>query len=196
MKKRRLIFGLLLMGAAGFFLFAQGTAPEPDFNDETTILIQEDQTPEVQTAPGANLSIWDILRMILILGAVLGVIYLLFRLLKRAGGPRFENPDLITMHATLGVGGSRTLHLVEVGREFFLIGSSENSVGLVAKIDDKESVDQIRFKLSTEKTEPPKNFSDVLSRLFQKGTGQGGLNRSLGRNKEFMQAQRDRLKNL
>ena len=195
MKKRQLIFILVLLGLLGA-LYAQDDPPPVDYTDETAILIEEAEQPDIQTPPGAALSAWDVVRMILILGAVLGFIYLIFRLLKRAGGPKFENSDLINMHATLGVGGGRTLHLVEVGREFFLVGSAENSVNLVAKIEDKESIDQIRFNLTTEKPEQPRNFADVLSRLFQKGGGQGDLNRSLGQNRDFMKAQRDRLKNL
>lgn len=196
MKKRQLFLGILL---AGFFLCllgAQEEQSEPDYTDETTILIADDQGAEIPDAPGATLTFGDFLRMILILGAVILVIYLFFRFLKRAGGPRFENPDLLQLHATLGMGSNRTLHLVEVGREFYLIGSAENSVNLVSKIEDKESVDQIRFNLTTEKPEPPKNFSDILSRLFQKGSDSLSMKKSLGQNKDFMKSQRDRLKNL
>ena len=196
MKKSQLIFFLLWAVCFSKGVFAQEDTPVTDYKDESTILIGEEPAEDIQPVPGATLSIWDIVRMVLILGAVLGAIYLLFRILKRFGGPRFENPELISLHATLRIGGSRGLHLVEVGREFFLIGSAENSVNLVSKIDDKDSIDQLRFTLSTEKPEPPKNFSDLLFRLFQKKDQADRLGRSLGQNKEFMKAQRDRLKSL
>ena len=196
MKKRQLFFilvwGIFFLGGVS----AQEDASPEDYTDESTILIEEGPPAEIQPAPGTTLSGWDIVRMILILGMVLGAIYLLFRILKKAGGTHFENSDLIALRATMGMGGNRSLHLVEVGGEFFLIGSAENSVNLVAKIDDKDSLDQIKFKLSTEKPKPPKNFSTLLSRFFQKGNPADGLERSLGQNKEFMKTQRDRLKNL
>ena len=196
MKKRRLV--CLLMGVALFswFLTAQESTPVPDFADETTILIEDTPAGEAEMPRGATFTFWDGLRMVLVLGAVLAFIYLLFRLLKKAGGPRFTNPELISLHATLGIAGGKTLHLVEVGGEYYLVGASENGVNLISKIEDKDALDQIQFKISTEKPEPPKNFSDVLTRLFQKGEGGGRSGSSLGHTKEFMESQRNRLKNL
>ena len=196
MKKRRLVY--LLMGLLFFsWLFmAQEEAPVPDFEDETTILIEDTPADEAEMPRGAAFSFWDGLRMVLVLGAVLAFIYLLFRIIKRAGGPRFANPELISLHATLGIAGGKTLHLVEVGGEYCLVGAAENGINLISKIEDKEALDQIQFKLSTEKPEPPKNFSDVLTRLFQKGDGERRSAGPLGNTKEFMESQRNRLKNL
>ena len=196
MKKRRLVY--LLMGLLLFSLLltAQETGQTPDFNDETTILIEDTPVDEAEMPRGATFSFWDGLRMVLVLGAVLAFIYLLFRLLKKAGGPRFANPELISLHATLGISGGKTLHLVEVGGEYYLVGASENGVNLISKIEDKDALDQIQFKLSTEKPEPPKNFADVLTRLFQKGEGSDRSTGSLNHTREFMASQRDRLKNL
>jgi flagellar protein FliO/FliZ len=195
-KKRRLVYLLVGLLLFSWLLTAQEDAQIPDFNDETTILIEDTPAGEVEMPRGATFSFWDGLRMVLVLGAVLAFIYLLFRILKKAGGPRFSNPELISLHATLGISGGKTLHLVEVGGEYYLVGASENGVNLISKIEDKDALDQIQFKVSTEKPEPPKNFADVLTRLFQKGEGGDRSAGSLSHTKEFMASQRDRLKNL
>jgi len=188
-----LITGLLAPGWLG----AQ-EEPAPSYQDETSIMIQ-DTEPETDTGTGggATLTFWDIFRMILILAAVVLVIYLIFHFLKKAGGPRFRENDLITMHASLGLGGSRSLHLVEVGREMFLVGAGDNSVNLISKLEDKDSLDEIRFRLSTEKEgQENRSFAGIISRMFQREKPEMDLSGTLSRNRDFLKGQRDRLKKL
>ena len=131
--------------------------------------------------------------MFLVLGGVVGLIYLLFVLLKR--GARNRNPEnqLIRMLDYQSLSGSRALHLVEVGNSIFLVGSAENGVGLISEITDKEGLDAIHLELSQKPAPQKRIFSDMLINLFKSADN----NRiSMGESINFMKQQKDRLKKL
>src|SRR5208283_807846 len=101
-------------------------------------------------APGAapvpaatpGVSTWDFVRMLLILACVIGVIYVLFWLLRKGTARgRIQESDLIRVLGSRGLSGNRALHLVEVGSNIYLVGSSDGGVELVAEITEKESLD-------------------------------------------------------
>ena len=137
------------------------------------------------------ISTWDFVRMILVLAAVIGAIYLLFFFLKR--GARRKQPDneLIRLIDYQSLNGNRALHLVMVGENIYLVGSSENGVHLVSRIDDKESVDTIRLELAQTGDKVKTNFSDFFSGMFK-----SEKNPSLNDTLSFMKKQKERLEEM
>jgi flagellar protein FliO/FliZ len=88
--------------------------------------------------------------------------------------------------------------LVEVGRQIFLIGAGDNSVNLVSEITDKESIDEIRLRMSEQTVGEKRRFKDVLSGIF----GQNGMQQEkiypmkMDESTQYIKQQRERLKNL
>ncbi|MEA1911271.1 MAG: hypothetical protein U9N32_06290, partial [Spirochaetota bacterium] len=64
---------------------------------EESLVISDAADPEVleNTAALNTFTVWDFVRMLLVLGAVLGFIYLLFFLLKKAGKPKIISDSTI-----------------------------------------------------------------------------------------------------
>ena len=137
------------------------------------------------------ISTWDFVRMLLVLGAVIGAIYLLFFFLKR--GARRKQPDneLIRLVDYQSLNGNRALHLVMVGENVYLVGSSENGVQLVSRIEDKLSIDSIRLELAQKGNQVKPNFSDFFSGMFK-----SGKNPNLNDTLSFMKKQRERLEEM
>ena len=190
-----LIIFLLLFFQA--LLGAQETA-EQELPDETSILIEDTETPAEEAAPaGPAITAWDVIRMILILVCVLVAIYVIFYFMRKIGGPQFTNSELIALRGSLGLGGNKSVHLIETGQEFFLVGAGENGVNLISKIDSKEAVDDLRFKISTgTPSVETKNFTDIFARMFRKSGSGVTIGNSMSRNKEFMKEQQERLKKM
>lgn len=140
-------------------------------------------------APGSinSFGVWDFVRMVVVLGIVIAAIYLVFYLLKRASGGRLENSPMIRVLGSHALPGNKALHLVEVGRQVFLVGVGDDSVTYLSEISDQESLDELRLKASTSSGERRGNFADMLSGLFQGGgsgdgaTGSGGGSANDGR---------------
>ncbi len=175
-----------------------GSHPESEENPEASEenpeeLILIDEGSEQETTQTPILSTWDFVKMLLVLGGVVGLIYLLFVLLKRGARNRYPENQLIRMLDHQALSGSRALHLVEVGNSIFLVGSAENGVSLLSEITDKEGLDTIRLELSRKPAPQRRNFSDMLLNLFKPADNK---RISLVDSINFMKQQKDRLKKL
>ncbi len=145
----------------------------------------------VTTTP-SGVSTWDFVRMILVLACVLGVIYLLFWLLRRGAGKKVQENGLIHVLGSRGLSGSRSLHLVEVGSSVYLVGSSDGGVELIAEITDKESLDSLRLKAAEQTPGGRRTFAQALGEIFRPA----GRPFSIGEGLGFLKGQRERLKKL
>ncbi len=172
----------------------------------------EDNEDSAGAQPGSinSFGVWDFVRMIIVLGIVIAIIYVVFYLLKRASGGRFENSPMIRVLGSHGLPANKALHLVEVGRQVFLIGVGDDSITLVSEISDQESLDELRLKASTTATERGGNFADRLSGFFHGGdrgsAGNGGAGNATGNGavgagsggvpSSFFESQKERLRKL
>jgi flagellar biogenesis protein FliO len=145
------------------------------------------------TAPATGgVSTWDFLRMLLILAGVVGVIYLLFWLLRKGSGKKIQENDLIRVLGSRSLAGNRALHLVEVGTSVFLVGASDGGVELVSEITDKESLDSMRLKAAEENPSSRRNFPQILSEIFRPAKKPLSLGEGIG----LFKGQRERLRKL
>ncbi|TFG64889.1 MAG: hypothetical protein E4H36_01705 [Spirochaetales bacterium] len=124
-----------------------------------------------QRLKGGSFTLWDFLRMILILAAVVAAIYFIFRLLKKKTGPKLQDAELFKILSTQVIANNRSLHLVEVGRQIFLVGAGENAVNLVSEVTDKETLDEIHLKAAEFKESEQKSFIEKLSGFFKPVNG-------------------------
>lgn len=178
----------------------------PEEVREEDLVIRDTETPQVELENGlTQFSVWDFLRMFLVLGGVIAAIYGVFFFLKKMGNPKLQGNTLISVLSTQNLQGNRALHLVEVGNEVFLIGSSEGGVELVGKIEDQETLDQVKLYRS-ELMAGGRSFQNSLKDMFFRSTPtkQGSYENEKEEGREagsvgaalFMQKQRERLKNL
>jgi len=145
--------------------------------------------PQV-AAPGVTT--WDFVRMLIILAAVVGAIYLLFWVLRRGAGKKITENSLIRVLGSRSLAGNRSLHLVEVGTSVFLVGASDGGVELISEITDKESLDSVRLKAAEEAPGGRRSFQQLLSEIFRPA----GRTLSVGDGVGFLRGQRDRLRKL
>ncbi|MBN2051529.1 MAG: flagellar biosynthetic protein FliO [Spirochaetales bacterium] len=185
-----IVAAILLIGPS--LAFGQtGDLPE----NEEDILIQDVETASPERTGGMSaFGAWDIIRMILILACVVAAIYGVFYIVKKAGGPRFQNNELIKIHAGQALSNNASVHLVEVGRQLFLIGSGEHGARLIATLEDKETVDEIHLRVAAGGSAAKKSFQEVLSGLFHRPAGQNM--EDYQRPEDFLGKQRERLKKL
>ena len=139
-----------------------------------------------------GVSTWDFVRMLLILAAVIGVIYLLFWLLRRGSGRKIQENELIRVLGSRSLAGNRALHLVEVGTSVFLVGASDGGVELISEITEKESLDSLRLKAAEESPSGRRNFPQILSEIFRPAKKPISLGEGIG----LFKGQRERLRKL
>ena len=199
--RRALVVFLLFASLAGAFAQEAGPASRGSTPGgvvtreaaEEALVIPGGDSPEAPASPapsGPLVSSWDFVRMLLILAAVVGVIYLLFHLLKRGFRRQLPQNDLIRILGSRSLSGNRALHLVAMGRSVYLVGAAESGISLIAEIKDQETLDQIRLESS--QVLPPQGFAQFFQSLW-KGGGKRNLS---GDSLEFMKKQRQRLQKM
>ncbi len=130
--------------------------------------------------------------MLLVLAAVVAFIYVVFYFLRKGGGRKIQENDLIRILGSRSLSGNRSLHIVEIGTSMYLVGSSEGSVNLIAEVTDKESRDGIRLKAAETAAAPKKNFQHILADIFKPAKPRVSVDESI----ELLKSQRDRLKKM
>jgi flagellar protein FliO/FliZ len=141
----------------------------------------------------AEVNTWDFINMILGLLVVVAIIYLIFYLLKKGMGKRVVENEIIKVLGSRILSGSKSLHLVDVGGEIYLVGSSNDSVNLISEIKDKETRDAIILAAAQTKDHRPPRFFDLITHVFKPNAKkkleiQEGI--------EYMKKQRSRLDKL
>jgi flagellar biosynthetic protein FliO len=154
--------------------------------------------PTAVRVPGVGT--WDFVRMFLVLALVVGLIYGVFWLLKRGGRLKTPENEMIRVLGSRSLAGNRALHLVEVGRSVYLVGSAESGVNLVAEVKDQETLDTLRVQAAEEGGKARRTFAAALARVFRPsktpGTAGPGKAPGLDEGADFLRRQRDRLKRL
>ncbi|TFH04027.1 MAG: hypothetical protein E4H09_04265 [Spirochaetales bacterium] len=197
---KRLIFIVGLAILLPTYIFAQtapdtsaGDASETDVPtavgavDESTLVIGEESSVGGAGITVSPFSFWDLLRMVLVLGCVVAVIYIIFHFLKKSGSGRLGNNSFIRVLGSQTLPGNRAIYLVEVGGQVFMIGAGGDSVNLLAEITDKESIDEMMLRAGDVNAGSRKSFGDLVSGLLK--TGQTG-------SMDLMRNQRERLQRL
>jgi flagellar protein FliO/FliZ len=165
--------------------------------EESLLILDPGETTEVadtgEVQGGPLVSSWDFLRMVLILAAVVGVIYLIFWLLKRGMRRQLPQNDLIHLLGTRNLTGNRALHLVELGKQIFLVGAAEGNISLISEIKNQETLDTIALEQSQMQTRATQGFSHFFQSFLKSGKQQGS---SVGDTIDFMKQQRQRLEKL
>jgi flagellar biogenesis protein FliO len=180
-------------------------APDPAATDETKIAIPDSSTGAAAgtgtaaatgtvRAPGVNT--WDFVRMFVVLAAVVGCIYLLFWLLRRGMRPKAPENEQIRLLGSRSLAGNRALHLVEVGRSVYLVGSAEGGVNLVAEVKDQETIDAIRVQAAEAGGGTRRTFAETLSRIFSPGKPGPQKGPGPADGADFLRKSRDRLRRL
>jgi flagellar protein FliO/FliZ len=184
------VLALLIVPLA--VLPAQDKAAPPARQGEEALVIPGGEAPREAPAPsGPLVSSWDFVRMLLILAAVVGVIYLLFYLLKRGFRRQLPQNDLIRVLGSRTLSGNRALHLVELGRSVYLVGAAESGISLISEIKDQETLDRIRIE-SAQAVRMPQGFAQFFQNLWKAG-GKGSLHSD---SLSLMKQQRQRLQKM
>lgn len=143
--------------------------------DETTLQINAEGTPRpVVTVEDNPIGITDYLVVVLVLVVVLIALYFVLKLIRKIGGSRIGiDNDLIHVISTRALKGTTALHLVEVGKQIFLIGATDTSVNSIAEITEQETKDMIALNLSVDNTEN-KTFVQFFAEKLQNLNGSTG----------------------
>lgn len=180
--KAVLCLSLLVMGSVLFPLYAQadntsqansGAAPAASAAPDETQLLWRSGTDGTSPAAASqtieSFGIWDFLRMFLVLALVIGAAYGVLVLIRRNKAGPVKDTRLMRVLANQSLGTNKSLHLVAVQKEVFLVGSADNSVNLIARIDNPETCQELLLLAADESAPAKTSFTDLLGSVFSEG---------------------------
>ena len=150
---------LLVVIIAAISLWGNGAAARPT---ESTLFAGEGASDQAVSTPAAGndlwSSIWPLIAMILVLGALYGSLFILRRFTNN-GQVAGKTQPMVSLQTSVRIGNNQTLHVVHFGDRQLLVGASQ--AGLV--VLDKASMPE------SEETEPEFDnyFQDVMSEETQ-----------------------------
>lgn len=146
--------------------------------DETTLIFADDDTVADDTAGDiASFGAADFIRMMLVLGFVICVIYALFYVLRRASNRNLPHSSALQVLGTTQLAAGRSIHLVEVGGQVLLVGSSEHSVNLITEVTNSETIDELLLEAASRRSSSgagaTRRFGDLLGDMLSRGRSAG-----------------------
>ena len=170
---------------------ASGAAAELDL----TPLPGAAETGGATSAVPAAVATGDFVRMVVVLAAVLGAIYLLFRLIRRGSRASVGNGDGIALLGSRSLGGSRNLHLVQVGGGVYLVGATDQTLNLIAQITDRDSIDALTLNHAQPRP-AGRRFADLLADIGAAPGAAPGAAATTAAAADFLHRQQERLQRL
>jgi len=153
----------------------------------------------VESGPVQVLGVGDLVRMLLVLAGVLASIYGLFWFIKKTRKlGTSDDESILKIRDQIGLGGTRSLYLIQVGERVFMIGGTDSSVNLLSEIDDTETLQAIQVALGAKGERPAKTFSSLLHDLVgRQATGpdaRSAETSTTNQGFDFLHNQRERLR--
>lgn len=123
---------------------------------------------------------WYITKTMAVLVVLSLGIWGILKFLKRSGFGGASN-QFMSIHSTLAVGQNQYLQIVQVGKQFFIIGVTDNNVNMLGEITDSEMVTDLQLNGGGDEDNQQSgmnDFGDLLSQFT--GTSQHGFNNNDG----------------
>lgn len=168
---------------------------------ESQILIAQDVVGNTENAitESSSYGIWFFVRTILVLAVVLGLVWAFFLFLKKVSGTTTSSDPYLKKVASLSLSPGKFVYVITLNSRAYLIGVADNSVNLIAEIDDKELVDAMNLHApQNEEGKKPLDFNSLLGKFVntngqKHATKKSGGGFSSSNVVELLQNQRSRL---
>lgn len=152
----------------------------------------DEASPGEPGAGGRTFGLFDLLRAVLVIAGVVGAILVVMHFLRKATVAGGRDADLVEILSSTVIGGNRSVHLLKVGEQLFLVGAADHGVTLLSAIDDPETRDQVALRASQlDRPANRRNFGEMLAGLVGKATPGAGEDTQIST--DFLARQRERL---
>lgn len=176
MKLKKVFFLLLVFSFINNIIYSQANSASTDFSDENSISIsttvQNDQEQKYkinsedseETRKSNPFSLGSLVSMILVLALIIAVIYFVMNFFKKSinGNGKKDDPYLRKV-AHLNLGPGKSVQVVTILDNCYVLGVSDSGINLISELDDKELVSAMNVSADkAAKTSKAKNFAEVL----------------------------------
>ncbi len=123
------------------------------------------QKGSTTTAATVGITIWDFVRMIFATIFVVALMYILLKFINKRS-KSFKSTQLVENLGGTSLGANRSVQIVKIGSELFIVGVGEN-VQLLKEIDNAEERKEILAEYNN-KMEQLVQPSDIVTKLIER----------------------------
>lgn len=164
---------------------------------------EDDFMPQVSDGSYA----WDIIKMIIILGIMVGGFYYFFKFVSKKTGINVHGEDMIQILASSAVGQNKYIQIIDVAGSILVLGITDGNINLITEITNREQIEHIRILGADNKPAMEGNFQDLLKERIAGVVKKISERKNSGEqrktfedferhNFEYLQQQKGRLKDL
>ncbi|MDR3301262.1 MAG: flagellar biosynthetic protein FliO [Spirochaetaceae bacterium] len=196
---------------------AANTAEDAARPDESTLLLDAPQPAQTAADGGAlreneqnyplgegslqgGVSIWSVLRILIVLVIVSLAIYGIIYFLKKSKQKEPADNAYLKILAAAPINARTAAAVVSVGSSAWLVGVSDASVSLISPLNDQETVDAMLLDYSERAAQGNAlrfpNFFSMLQRLVPRESEAGAAPETRDHKKSALHKNRDRLRGL
>lgn len=134
------------------------------------------------------------LRMVISLLVVIALVYFVVKIFRKNSGFADSDDSFLRKVAQISIGAGKSVQIVTLLENAYLIGVTDNNINLLAEIKDKELVDSLNLIADkNQNVSKPKSFADVLDLFLAKGSkNSGAFSDSARHASDMLKNQRDR----
>lgn len=138
--------------------------------DPSQIPINISSTTLENSSGGAPSMAGLFVRMILALAVVAGIVYVIFYFLKRTARSSNDSDPFLRRVSQISLSPGKSVQVVTLQDNAFLIGVSDDSISLIGKIEDKELINAMNlYADKNQKVSKPRSFREILD-MFMPGS--------------------------
>ncbi|MDD5790317.1 MAG: flagellar biosynthetic protein FliO [Spirochaetia bacterium] len=138
--------------------------------DPSQIQLNLPETVQTEKSSGALSTVWIFVKMIFALAVVIGISWGIFHFLKKSIKSENDSDPFLRKVSQLTLSPGKSVQVITLQDNAFLIGVSDEQINLIGKIEDKELVNAMNLYADTNsKVEKPRSFREILD-IFMPGS--------------------------
>lgn len=169
-----------------------GANPENSQNLQNQTPYWSVSAPENQSRAPSSFGLF--LRMVISLLVVIALVYFVVKIFRKNSGFADSDDSFLRKVAQISIGAGKSVQIVTLLENAYLIGVTDNNINLLAEIKDKELVDSLNLIADkNQNVSKPKSFADVLDLFLAKGLkNSSAFSDSARHASDMLKNQRDR----
>jgi len=142
-----------------------------------------------------------VFRLILSLAFIVGLAYVVLRIMRRGRLFSANNDPYLKLVANLNIEQGKTIKVVALGEKAYIIGVSASNITKIAELDDQVLIEAMKLKAEGEAEPDSSSFTKIFASFFPSKMRREGQVLNTGAfaesfNDNFLKKQQERLKNI
>jgi flagellar protein FliO/FliZ len=126
---------------------------------------------ETQFEPVSSVSgFWIFIRMIFVLIIIVGIIYFIFRLIKKSAEPGKDEDPFLRKVSSITLSPGKSVQVVTLLDKAYILGVGDDSINLIDQVNDLELINAMNlYADKSSENIKPKNFQEILNLFMPNG---------------------------